>query len=42
MRDKINRDPSPRTPSLQEFYALLVRRTADLEDVQLHGRVRNA
>ena len=31
MRDKIERDPTPRTPSLHELYRLLAYRISELE-----------
>ena len=33
MREKIERDPAPRTPSLDQLYRLLARRIAELESV---------
>ena len=35
MRDKIDCDPDPRTPTLQELYGLLARRIADIEAAQV-------
>jgi hypothetical protein len=34
MRDKIESDPAPRTPSLQQLHAILLRRIAELETNQ--------
>jgi hypothetical protein len=44
MREKINLDPMPRTPSLQQLYALLVRRISQIEDAQTssHAETRHA
>ena len=35
MRDKIDCDPDPLTPTLQELYGLLARRIADIEAAQV-------
>ena len=35
MRDKIDCDPAPRTPTLQELYRLLARRIAEIEAAQV-------
>ena len=35
MREKIELDPAPRTPSLRQLYALLVHPIAELEDAQM-------
>ena len=35
MREKIDSDPLPRTPSLQHLYVLLVRRIAEAESAAL-------
>jgi len=34
MRRKIDLDPAPRTPVLQQLYALLVRRIAEIEEAK--------
>ena len=44
MREKIDRGPVPRTPSLQQLYVLLVRRIAEAESAEspTHAGTRHA
>ena len=42
MREKIESDPTPRTPSLDQLYRLLVHRISRLESAQMPSQPRGA